>query len=154
MNGAKINKMGVLLIPIAITFLFQGCNLPKNTDTAISGFWLPKKYVMINGESKDVSGHISFGSNQWSVVFFILDDDGNPMNASAEGGEYLLEKNNLTFWHSYNFSDTSKGITGNLTKTVSSKDNRQKEFCHIELEEDTLVIYFPSGNAMIFSKST
>ncbi len=134
--------------------IFQSCGQHTASDTPITGFWMPKKYVMTTGESKDVTGHISFGKDQWSVVFFVLDSAGNPASASAEGGEYQLENNNLTFWHSYNFSDISKGTVGNLTKSISPDENRQKEFCHIELEENTLVIYFPSGNAMIFSKSS
>ena len=153
LNNLKSNKRRLFLIQLLLLFLFQGCNQGNAPDSILSGFWIPKKYLMSNGESKDVYGHISFGKNQWSVVFFILDEEGNPTSGSAEGGEFMLEDDNLTFWHYYNFADISKGTSGNLNKTIYKEDQRQKELCRIEIDEDILVIYFPSGNAMIFSKS-
>ena len=154
LNPFKTTKSLSLIIMLVISVLFTTCGVKSDPSPALEGFWTPEKYLLESGESKPVSGHISFGKNQWSVVFFILDDEGKPLSASAEGGEYSLENNNLIFWHSYNFSDVSKGDVTELTKTISRTENRQKEFCTIEIEDDLLAIYFPSGNAMIFSRSS
>ncbi len=139
------------LLPfIAWLGLITSCN---QADNPLIGSWKPQKYVLASGESKPVDGHIFFSGDQWSVVFFILDEDKKPVSASAEGGTYTLENNNLTFFDRYNISDVDKGVASELKKTLRT-DNEEftKEYCSIEVEEGILVIYFPSGNAMIFSQ--
>ena len=148
---SKTNKMRALVVPSMILLTLFSC-VTDHSQNILIGSWKPKRYIMNDGNSKTVDGHIFFSDRQWSVVFFVLDDKGNPINGSAEGGEYKLENDNLTFWHHYNLSDITKGTSGNLTKTIYDEDHRQKELCRIEVEEDVLVIYFPSGNSMIFQK--
>ena len=101
-----------------------------------------------------MDGHIFFSEDQWSVVFFILDENGEPLNASAEGGTYELIGDNLTFSHYYNLSDVDKGVSSGLNKIIRTEASEvPRETCTIEIEDDLLAIYFPSGNAMIFSRS-
>ena len=146
----KANKLPTFLLLLIALAVLPSCN---QQDNALIGAWKPKKYVLSSGESKVVDGHIFFDQDQWGVIFFILDDNGDVANASAEGGTYELNGENLIFSHYYNLSDVDKGDSTELSKTLrSSNDIIPEESCRIEIEDDILVIYFPSGNAMIFGK--
>jgi len=55
---------------------------------------------MQNSEELSVTGQIFFSDKNWQVLLFVLNENGDPVRASAEGGDYLLEQENLTFYHS------------------------------------------------------
>jgi len=42
------------------------------------------------------------------VLFFVLNENRDPIRTSAEGGDYLFEQDNLTFYHLYNYSGMIK----------------------------------------------
>jgi len=116
----------------------------------IKGTWRPEKYVMKDSEELFVTGQIFFSDKNWQVLFFVLNENGDPVRASAEGGDYILEQNNLTFYHLYNYSGDDQNATTMLK--VFNQENRQEESCKIKLVGEDLTIYFPSGNSMIFKK--
>jgi len=148
----KTNTMSALLLLSSMMFLLSSCGNKEVAQNPLIGSWKPTRYILKDGSSKNVDGHIFFSKSQWSVVFFVLDAEGNPANGSAEGGEYELEGNQLTFQHLYNLSDIQKGATGEISKVLrNGEEEMPEEVCKIEFDEELLVIYFPSGNAMIFS---
>ena len=105
---------------------------------------------MKDGEEISVTGQIFFSDKNWQVLFFVLNENGDPVRASAEGGDYLLEQDNLTFYHLYNYSVDDLNVSSKLE--VFNQENRREELCRIKLVGEDLTIYFPSGNSMIFKK--
>lgn len=51
---------------------------------------------MQDSEELSVTGQIFFSDKNWQVLFFVLNKNGDPVRASAEGGDYILERDNLT----------------------------------------------------------
>ncbi|MEQ9423569.1 MAG: hypothetical protein RJQ09_04065 [Cyclobacteriaceae bacterium] len=135
---------------IVIVVLLSSC---QQQDESLIGAWQPQRYILQNGSTVDVDGHIFFSQSEWSVVFFTVDENGDVLNGSAEGGDYALDGNRLTFRHKYNMSDIDKGNSTQLRKELKkSSGEYTEETCKIEIKEGVLAIYFPSGNAMIFAK--
>lgn len=127
-------------------------------STEIKGAWRPEEYRLREGIVKKVTGLIFFSEKDWSVLFFIVTDDG-PQQASAEGGTYQLEGNRLVFKHLYNFSGgkevAGKKDTGQtMVARNPSVSEIPSEACTIELKDDLLTIHFPSGNLMTFRRSS
>ena len=124
----------------------------------IRGAWKPESYRLKSGPVHDVTGLISFTEKDWSVLFFIVTDEG-PRRGSGEGGTYTLVGDKLTFRHLYNLSG-GHAVDGfeasELTMKVRPADagNAPAEPCTITIEEDLLTIFFPSGNQMTFRRSS
>ena len=128
-------------------------------DTSdIRGAWKPETYRLKSGPVHDVTGLITFTDKDWSVLFFIVTDEG-PRRGSGEGGTYTLEGDKLTFRHLYNLSG-GHAVDGfeasELTMKVRPADagDAPAEPCTITIEEDLLTIFFPSGNQMTFRRSS
>ena len=92
----------------------------------------------------------------WTVVFFVLDSDGAPRRASAEGGTYSVADDVVTFRHEYNFSQGAE-VTGisetPLRMEVTAPGAEAEEPTRFSVEGSRLTLFFPSGNRMIFAKS-
>ncbi len=118
--------------------------------SALKGTWRPELYVMKDSDELSVTGQIFFSDKNWQVLFFVLNENGDPVRASAEGGDYILEQDNLTFYHLYNYSGNDQNAPSMLR--VFNQETKQEESCTIKLVGENLTIYFPSGNSMIFKK--
>lgn len=124
----------------------------------IQGAWTPESYRLKSGPVHEVTGLITFTEKDWSVLYFIVTDEG-PRRGSGEGGTYTLEGDKLTFLHLYNLSGGHAvdgfGASG-LSMKVRPKDaaDAPAEPCAITIEEDLLTISFPSGNQMTFRRSS
>lgn len=124
----------------------------------IRGAWKPETYRLKSGPVHEVTGLITFTEKDWSVLFFIVTDEG-PRRGSGEGGTYTLEGDQLTFRHLYNLSG-GHAVDGfaasGLSMKVRPKDaaDAPAEPCTITIEEDLLTIFFPSGNQMTFRRSS
>ncbi len=124
----------------------------------IRGAWKPETYRLKSGPVHEVTGLISFTEKDWSVLFFIVTDEG-PRRGSGEGGTYTLEGDKLTFRHLYNLSG-GHAVDGfeasELSMRVRPADTQDApaEPCTITIEEDLLTIFFPSGNQMTFRRSS
>lgn len=105
---------------------------------------------MKDSDELSVTGQIFFSDKNWQVLFFVLNENGDPVRASAEGGDYILEQDNLTFYHLYNYSGNDQNAPSMLR--VFNQETKQEESCTIKLVGENLTIYFPSGNSMIFKK--
>ena len=124
----------------------------------VRGAWKPETYRLKSGPVHEVTGLITFTEKDWSVLFFIVTDEG-PRRGSGEGGTYTLEGDKLTFRHLYNLSG-GHAVDGfaasGLSMKVRPKDaaDAPAEPCTITIEEDLLTIFFPSGNQMTFRRSS
>jgi len=129
--------------------LFYSLNLFSQAS-ALKGTWRPELYVIKDSDELSVTGQIFFSDKNWQVLFFVLNENGDPVRASAEGGDYILEQDNLTFYHLYNYSGNDQNAPSMLK--VFNQETKQEESCTIKLVGENLTIYFPSGNSMIFIK--
>ena len=124
----------------------------------LRGAWKPETYRLKSGPVHEVTGLITFTEKDWSVLFFIVTDEG-PRRGSGEGGTYTLEGDQLTFRHLYNLSG-GHAVDGfaasGLSMKVRPKDaaDAPAEPCTITIEKDLLTIFFPSGNQMTFRRSS
>ena len=124
----------------------------------ITGSWKPETYRLKSGPVHAVTGLITFTEKDWSVLFFIVTDEG-PRRGSGEGGTYTLDGDKLTFRHLYNLSG-GHAVEGFEASDLSMKvrtpdaDDAPSEPCTISIAEDLLTIFFPSGNQMTFRRSS
>lgn len=123
----------------------------------ILGTWKLDSYALRDGRNPRVDGSILFTEKGWAVLFFVVDEDGEPRRGSGEGGTYTLEGDRLTFFHRYNMSG-GEAIEGydasELSLTLREPEAAVSEACTIELTTDRLTIHFPSGNRIEFSRSS
>ena len=123
----------------------------------IQGAWRAETYVLANGVSHTVDGMIFFTATDWTVLFFVLDQEGVGRRGSGEGGSYALEGDRLTFRHRYNLSagEEMEGLPASeLRMQIRNAADEAVEPCTIELSEERLTIHFPSGNRMMFWRSS
>lgn len=135
--------------------LFVGAVGARAND--VRGAWRADSYVLKSGEVHDVEGLMIFSESEWSVVYFVKDDDGTPQRGAGEGGPYTLDGDELVLTRDYLV------IAGNEIKELGEiplrfdipavKDPVVEE-CIVELEGDRIIIEFPSGNKMGFRRSS
>ena len=123
----------------------------------IVGAWHPESYVLKDGTEYAVSGLIFFTESDWTVLFFVQDEDGNVRRGSGEGGTYTLEGDRLTFTHFYHLS--AGDAVGSLAESplrMSVRDAAEAaaEPCRVDVREQSMTIEFPSGNRMEFQRSS
>ena len=122
-------------------------------DITIQGAWQVESYILENGTELDVTGLIFFSESDWTVLFFVVDDEGEPRRGSGEGGDYRIEGDQLEFTHFYHLS-TGEAFGGlpaaPLRMNVASKEDAAAEPCRVEVGETEMTIFFPSGNQMTF----
>ena len=130
---------------------------PAAVAQSIQGAWRAETYVLAGGATHAVDGLILFTETDWTVLFFVLDDDGMARRGSGEGGTYALEGDRLTFRHRYNLSagEEMEGLPASeLRMQIRNAADEAVEPCTIELSEERLTIHFPSGNRMMFWRSS
>ncbi len=148
---------------ILAVFLFSGSFAALISQASaespdITGSWKPETYRLKSGPVHAVTGLITFTEKDWSVLFFIVTDEG-PRRGSGEGGTYSLDGDKLTFRHLYNLSG-GHAVEGFEASDLSMKvrtpdaDDAPSEPCTISIAEDLLTIFFPSGNQMTFRRSS
>jgi hypothetical protein len=123
----------------------------------IRGAWHPEEYHLKDGSRYDAGGLIFFTESDWTVLFFVLDDDGTPQRGSGEGGTYSLEGDSLVFTHLYNLSAGNE--YGSFPETpvrfaYRGPADAPTEECRVEIDADRMTIHFPSGNHIIFRRSS
>ncbi len=138
-----------------LAFVALACRSSEAQKPALHGAWQPERYLIKDGGELAVTGQIFFAENDWTVLFFVLDDDGEPTRGSGEGGTYTLDGDSLTFTHRYHLSagEAADGLTESaLRMEIHDAADAATEPCTIDLDGENLTIYFPSGNAMTFRK--
>ncbi len=123
----------------------------------IAGSWHPESYVLADGSELSVTGLIFFTDEDWTVLFFVEDENGVPKRGSAEGGTYTLEGEDLVFRHLYHLSAGEAVASlepSPLRMSVKKAEQATEEPCRVDLRGDRMTIHFPSGNRMEFAKSS
>ena len=123
----------------------------------VKGAWRADSYVLKNGEVHNVEGLMIFSESEWSVTYFVNDDEGKPQRGAGEGGPYTLDGDELVLTREYLViaSNPIKSLPEiPLRFDVPEVKAPVVERCRIELEGDRLIIEFPSGNKMGFRRSS
>jgi len=146
-----------LLAAIALSIPFSSVQAQTEPGAPdIRGAWKAERYALADGTTHPVSGRIFFTANEWTVLFFVM-DGATPKRGSGEGGTYTLTGDRLVFTHLFNLSagDAMPGLEPSpLRLVVRGPEGAPTEPCRVELEDATLTIRFPSGNAMTFTRSS
>ena len=153
-------QTSILLIAM-LAFIALACQPPEAPEPSnagepsLHGAWQPERYLLKDGNELAVTGQIFFAETDWTVLFFVLNDDGQPTRGSGEGGTYTLDGDSLTFTHRYHLS--SGEATGSLPDAplrmeIHDAADAATEPCTIDLDTENLTIHFPSGNAMTFRR--
>ncbi len=146
-----MEKMMIVAAVLAVVALQTACA----QKPSLQGAWEPQRYLLKDGGELAVAGQIFFAEKDWTVLFFVIDEEGQPKRGSGEGGTYTLTGDSLTFTHQYHLS------AGEATDSIPDSPVRMEikdaadaatEPCTIDLSGDDLTIHFPSGNAMTFRR--
>ncbi len=141
---------------VALTVALVGPVATASPD--IRGAWRTETYTLASGPQYDVEGLIVFTDSDWSVLFFVVPEGGEPQRGSAEGGTYTLEDDRLVFTHLFHMSAGSElpGLAASDLRMVARKDASEAptEPARVERSDDRLTVHFPSGNRMTFRLSS
>ncbi|MCZ6918312.1 MAG: hypothetical protein O7I93_16175 [Gemmatimonadetes bacterium] len=127
----------------------------QTNDPTLKGVWSAERYVLREGPTHEVAGRIFFTEREWTVLFFVIGDDGEPRRGSAEGGTYTLRNERLVFSHLFHLSrgDEMPGLAASpLRMTVTPAAEAATEPSTIEVLGNRLTIFFPSGNSLEFRR--
>ena len=124
-------------------------------DLPVEGAWRAQQYLLAGGAVHELRGHILFAGGDWNVLFFVLDDDGEPRRMSAEGGSYTLDGDDLVFTHLYLAAkgDAVEGLPEAPFRMVARDGDGPEEPTTVTIEGSLLTLHFPSGNRMTFTKT-
>ncbi len=117
----------------------------------IRGSWHTENYIIKDGPTHRVKGLLFFSEKDWSVLFFMMDEEMKPQFGSGEGGAYNLDGERLDFTHQYHLE---AGHEKPLRMEVRDVKEAFNEACRVELEGEQMTIHFPSGNQMKLRRSS
>jgi hypothetical protein len=141
------------LLPVITLLILAGSACQEAPPSPLLGAWEPAQYMLEDGVQHPVAGLIFFAEHDWSVLFFVTNENDTPLRGSGEGGTYNLHGDSLIFSHRYHLSGGH--AVGSLTESplrmeVRSAAQASREPCTIDVRNDSLTIHFPSGNTMLF----
>jgi hypothetical protein len=141
----------LLLLPV----LLGGCR--SSAPPTLRGVWSADDYRLADGSSHPLHGRIFFGEREWTVLFFLLDERGEPLRGSGEGGWYTFDGEAVTFAHLRILEEAvAVGSLGESHRVEVLLDPEgsigEPEACRVELVGDRLAVYFPSGNRIRFTR--
>jgi hypothetical protein len=124
-------------------------------EADLRGSWSAESYVLKDGSVHHVEGLMLFTEKEWSVVYFVKDDQGKPQRGAGEGGPYRLEGDRLVLTRDYLVIASS--AIGSLPEIplrfdVPGVKEPVVEECRLEASADRITIEFPSGNRMGFRR--
>ena len=120
----------------------------------LQGAWEAREYVLADGPTHALRGQILFTDGRWSVLFFVLDEGGEPVRASAEGGRFHAGPDSLTFGHLYHYASGAAvpGLPETAPIMTARTGDPPLEPTGWHVEGDHLTLSFPSGNRMTFQR--
>ena len=145
-------------IPVALIVAVMGCAAQESGGDSdrfpLAGAWEALEYELDSGPTYEVRGRIFFSETDWTVLFFVVDGEGEVRRGSAEGGTYTLVGSDLVFTHLYNLSQGTElqGLPAAPLQMTARDGLGPTEPSTISIEGDRLEIHFPSGNAMRFAR--
>ena len=152
-----LSQLPHLLLAVWIFSLAACAHEPASPpQNDLVGAWQAGDYLLKTGRAHKVNGHIFFAEKDWTVLFFVMDENGQPARGSAEGGVYSTAGDSLTFRHLHHLSQGNAIGTlpeSPLRMETKSLSEAASEPCRFEIHDDQLTLFFPSGNRMTFTKS-
>ena len=151
---ARLGRLGAAAFSI---LLFVWVPIATAQQTDVRGGWRADTYVLKSGEVHHVEGSMLFSKNEWVVVYFVKDNDGQPQRGAGEGGPYTLDGDKLVLTRDYLVIAGNK--IGELREIplrfdIPAVTDPVIEPCLIEFGDDRITIQFPSGNRMGFRRSS
>ena len=125
-------------------------------ESSVLGAWKAERYDLGDGSSHALDGLIFFTENDWATLFFTLDVDKKPRRGSGEAGTYVLDGDRLTFSHVYHLSAGEElgALPAVPLRMEIDHADPTTEPCRFEIKGDEMVISFPSGNQIRFSRTS
>lgn len=155
-NGTCSIAVGLMALAATMTVGSAG-DLDAQTSDALEGAWSAEHYHLAGGVTHPVRGQIFFVDGSWQVLFFVTDETGSPRRGSGEGGTYERTAEGVVFKHLFNLSvgDALPGLEpAPLRMTVRDPDEAALEPTRIDVDGQVLTLHFPSGNRMVFHRSS
>lgn len=145
-------RLSALLLQLIV---LGGCQ--TSVGPTLQGIWSCDDYLLADGSIHPLQGRIFFGEREWTVLFFVLDENGKPLRGSGEGGWYTFDGENVTFAHLRILEEgAAVGSLGESHRVEVLHDAEgsigEPEACRVDLTRDTLAIHFPSGNRIRFTR--
>ena len=150
-----MNYLKLFILSLACTS-FIACAKAPVPQQSLAGAWRPVVYQLHQGERETVDGILFLNDGVWSVVFFVLDEGGEPIRGSGEGGSYTIDGDQLALTHRFVLS------AGQPVGTSHQDPLRMElygdggaagvEKCSYTIADDRLTLFFPSQNEMIFER--
>ncbi|MEC8951594.1 MAG: hypothetical protein VYB87_00415 [Acidobacteriota bacterium] len=132
--------------------------IDSGDDVDLAGVWQAENYILMDGTEHPVVGKIFFAENDWSVLFFVLDESGVTRRGSGEGGTFTLTGDRLVLTHRYHLSagEAMQGLPASELRMVAREPDSSapEEPCQVVRNGNRLQLNFPSGNAMTFNRPT
>ena len=132
---------------------FAGWGAEAQGQASVEGAWVADRYLLADGAEYPVQGQIFFATGQWQVLFFVMDEDGEPQRGSGEGGTYERTPDGVVFRHLFNLSVGSAmpGLPEAPPRMVArGAEGAPLEPTRVDVVGDVLTLHFPSGNRMTF----
>jgi len=114
-------------------------------------------YTLKTGERHTVKGMIVFTASDWNMTFFVTPGGQAPQRAVAEGGTYTLDGTKLVVRQLYNFSNGGElpGLpVSPMRMAVQNRATAPVEEVTVAVDVERLTLAFPSGNTMMFRRSS
>ena len=150
-----MNHLRLFILSLACTG-FIACAEAPVPQQSLDGSWRPVVYQLHQGEREPVDGILFLDDGVWSVVFFVLDESGEPVRGSGEGGSYTVDGDQLALTHHFVLS------AGQAVGKMHQDPLRMElygdggaagvEMCSFTIADDRLTLFFPSQNEMIFER--
>lgn len=143
---------------LAATLIFLAApmyaGVANTQQPTIQGAWNARVYRLASGQVHTVRGHILFTGTQWQVLFFVMGNDES-RRGSGEGGTYTLRDDQLTFEHHYLLAagDEMSGLPATSLHMEARDGTGPSESTRVELTNDQLILHFPGGNSLEFTRS-
>ena len=151
---ARLTRLGAAALSLLLCVMVPMATAQTND---VRGAWRADTYVLKSGEVHHVEGLMLFSENDWGVVYFVNDDEGQPQRGAGEGGPYTLDGDELVLTRDYLVIAGNK--IGELREIplrfdIPAVTDPVIEPCLIEFGDDRITIQFPSGNRMGFRRSS
>lgn len=138
---------------VLLVAAFAACGVEAQGQASVEGAWVADRYLLADGAEYPVQGQIFFATGQWQVLFFVMDEDGEPQRGSGEGGTYERTADGVVFRHLFHLSvgDAMPGLPeAPLRMVARAAEGAPLEPTRVDVVGDVLTLYFPSGNRMTF----
>ncbi len=130
--------------------------IDTGSDVDLAGVWQAENYILMDGTEHPVVGKIFFTEDDWTVLFFVLDESEVPRRGSGEGGTFTLTGDKLVLTLRYHLSagEAMPGLAASELRMVARGPgiSAPEEPCQVIRNGNRLQLNFPSGNAMTFNR--